>query len=305
MRRRLVGLAVCVAVVALIVLLALASGNDRSGASGAGNARAAPSEHAPAPARPAGAVSVHPARGWAGEAVVDRRMDDWEPAVAADPHGGRVYLMTTRYGGPRACHTCPAHQIMVLVSRDNGRSFGPARYLCACPGVGGQNDPQVEVDVHGTVYAVWMNDYDPGVVFARSTDHGATWTRPLAVRAAGMRFTDKPILAVSPSGRDVYIAFNSSDSYVLASHDGGTTFSQPVRTNRDGRYYFAGGGFVAPNGTATFGETSYTQSSTGPVRILVMRSTDGGATWRQTEIDRVQQQPTCVSRGCPAGFYGP
>ena len=34
------------------------------------------------------------------------------------------------------------------------------------------------------------------------------------------------------AGKDVYVGFNSSDSYVAASHDYGDTFSAPVMIKR-------------------------------------------------------------------------
>src|SRR6476619_4714129 len=32
--------------------------------------------------------------GWTGELPVDTMVDDWEPAIAADPHGPYVYVLT-------------------------------------------------------------------------------------------------------------------------------------------------------------------------------------------------------------------
>lgn len=230
--------------------------------------------------------------------------NDWEPTVATDPVGPYVYLVTTRYGAPACAHRCPDPALVFSVSSDGGATFGSERYLCVCRGIDGQNDPQVAVARDGTVYAAWLNGFVPGVVFSRSSDRGRTWTRPRAVMGV-LEFSDKPILVISPSGRDVYIAFNASDSYMVASHDRGATFSDPVRTNNDGRYYFADGGYVAPNGVVTFSEASYTQESTGPVFIHAMQSGDGGRSWRTALVDVVAEQPACTSDGCPPDFLGP
>src|SRR5437899_44049 len=71
-----------------------------------------------------------------------------------------------------------------------------------------------------------------------------------------LSYNDKPILAISPSGQDVYLAFNDkTDAYAVASHDYGATFSAPVKTNADDFEYLAYGGTVAPNGNVYFGET--------------------------------------------------
>jgi hypothetical protein len=149
-----------------------------------------------------------------------------------------------------------------------------------------------------------MNDFD--VMFARSADHGATWTTPVNLRLqSGLHFTDKPILAISPTGADVYIAFNASDSYVATSHDRGTTFSISAPTNSDGRYWFAEEGAVAPDGTVMFGESSEEQSGLGPVQLAIVRSTDRGAHWATSSIGTSQERPPCTTSTCPVDFYGP
>jgi len=248
--------------------------------------------------------AAHP--GWTGEQLLGSNAnDDWEPAVAADPAKPYVYIVTTRYGGTKACSTCPDPALILKVSSDGGRTFGKDRFLCACPGVAGQNDPQIEVTRKGAIYAAWLNDYVPGVVFSKSNDHGLTWTHPITLKTPAIAFGDKPALAISPTGHDVYVAWNASDSYISVSHDFGASFAPPVKTNTDTRYWFAYSGGVAPNGTVTFAETNYTQASTGPVRVDAIRSTDGGLHWHTTLIDTVSQQPPCVSPGCPLEFYGP
>ena len=55
------------------------------------------------------------------------------------------------------------------------------------------------------VYATWMNDYD--MMFSKSPDHGRTWTAPIEV--SGTAWGDKPWIGVSPSGTDVYIAYET------------------------------------------------------------------------------------------------
>jgi hypothetical protein len=247
---------------------------------------------------------AHP--GWSGEQLLGSvKNDDWEPAVAADPAHPYVYILTTRYGGQKACSDCPDPALILNVSKNGGEGFGPDQFLCACAGVTGQNDPQIEVASDGTVYAAWLNDYVPGVVFSKSSDHGHTWTTPITLKTPAIAFGDKPALAISPSGRDVYVAWNSSDSYISVSHNFGASFGPPIKTNADSRYWFAFAGAVAPNGTVTFSETNYTQDSLGPVRVDAIRSTDGGQRWQTVLIDTVAQQPPCVSDGCPVDFYGP
>ena len=231
--------------------------------------------------------------------------NDWEPAIAVDPGGSFVYQATTRYGGPKACQSCSDPAIIVRTSSDGGATFGADHYICACKNVKAQNDPELAVASDGTIYAAWLNDYQPGVVFSKSLDHGASWSTPKSVEGKGLSFSDKPILAISPTGKDVYIAFNSSDSYVVASHDFGGTWGARVKTNSDSLYWFAEGGAVAPNGNVYFSESAENQSATGQVKLAVLRSTNGGGSWTTTFVDTSEQQPACTVPSCPPDFLGP
>jgi hypothetical protein len=250
------------------------------------------------------AIAQAAAPGWSSEARWSAN-DDWEPTIAADPSSNWVYQATTRYGGPKACSSCPGTAIIFRASSDGGATWGADRFICTCKNVKAQADPVLAVSSTGAVYAVFMNDYNPGVMFSKSTDHGATWTAPLAVSGKSLSFTDKPWLAISPSGQDVYIAFNSSDSYVVASHNGGATFPTRVKTNADSLYWFAEGGAVAPNGTVYFAESAENQSATGAVKIAVLKSSNGGTSWTTTFVDTSQEQPACTVPTCGADFFAP
>ncbi|HEY7151758.1 MAG TPA: sialidase family protein [Solirubrobacterales bacterium] len=252
-------------------------------------------------------LAVKPARGWRGERLWHPRADDWEPAVAGRPGSARVYMLTTRFGRPACERSCPDPAIRLRASRDGGRSWGRDRYLCRCRGSRNQYDPQIEVASDGSLYAAWLDGFTPGVTFARSDDHGHTWTKPVHVDRR-LAWSDKPILAISGDGKDVYIAFNgptNGDAYVAVSHDRGDDFGRPVPTQTNRRYHFAGGGVVAPDGTVAFAGTSYNQHSTAGVRVLATTSTDGGQSWRNVKVDRMAKQPNCISKGCPKDFYGP
>ncbi|HYT30727.1 MAG TPA: sialidase family protein [Actinomycetota bacterium] len=240
------------------------------------------------------------------EHIWNTTANDWEPTVAADPGTSFVYQMTTRYGGTHVCGSGMQHCIFFRASADGGTTWGPDSQMCpgtSCKRVQAQNDPEMKVSASGVIYAAWMNDYD--VVFAKSSDHGATWSTPIDFKkASGLSFTDKPILIISADGHDVYVAFNSSDSYVVASHDSGATFGPAVKTNSDGLYWFAEAGAVAPNGAAYFSESAENQTPVGPVKLYVLKSTNGGTSWASTLVDTSQQQPPCTVKNCPADFFG-
>src|SRR5581483_9199850 len=145
------------------------------------------------------------APGWQGERPLDPKADDWEPAVAADPAAPYVYTLHNRFG-VHACKQCPDPAMILNVSTDGGTTFGPDAFICRCKGVGSQFDPEIEVVPDtGDVYAAWMNNFT--IVFARSSDHGATWTAPVPVIGT-RKWSDKPILATSADGQDVYVGFN-------------------------------------------------------------------------------------------------
>ncbi len=203
------------------------------------------------------AAPAAPAPGWAGEQVISPTADDWEPAIAADPSAPYVYLLATRYTGPTACgNQCPLPYHVLKISSDGGATWGPDRYLCACRGVQGQFDPEIEVVPNtGAVYAAWMNGFN--VVFSKSTNHGQTWTAPVPVYGK-VSWNDKPILAVSDTGNDVYIAFNGptgGDPWIAQSHDAGATWTQTKIVDSK-RYIYAFDGDVLSNGTVVFSETS-------------------------------------------------
>ncbi len=307
MHRRLVATLLCLA--AITAACSTTHGDGGPGEQG-GDADAAvgPARIAAAaelPAKVSAPIARAAAPGWQSETLWSATNNDWEPTVAVDPSSNWVYQATTRYGGPKACNNCPDPAIIVRGSSDGGATWSPDRYLCACSKVKAQNDPVLAVSTTGVVYAVWMNDYNPGVMFAKSSDHGVTWTAPISVKGKGLSFTDKPWLTISPSGQDVYVAFNSSDSYVVASHNSGASFSARVKTNTDSLYWFAEGGAVAPNGTVYFSESAENQSATGPVQLAVLKSTNGGTSWTTTFVDTSQQQPPCNVPSCGVDFFAP
>ena len=244
---------------------------------------------------------------FANEQLAGTLADDyWEPTTAADPHSGYVYQAVTGIGSHEcAQHNCPGTSILVRASSDGGATWGPFVFVCGtdCKNVGWQFDPELAVAADGTVYAAWLNTFDPGTVLSKSYDHGRTWTTPVTMSGT-LRYNDKPVLVISPSGKDVYLAFNGkTDAYAVASHDYGATFSAPVKTNSDAFIYLAYGGTVAPNGNVYFGETGEPKSGSGVEPVALVSSSDGGQTWKTTILDTSQDPPVCTFRGCYADFF--
>src|SRR3954471_11555767 len=94
------------------------------------------------------------APGWTPESRWSAN-DDWEPTIAADPSSNWVYQATTRYGGPKACSSCPGTAIIFRASSDGGATWGADRFICTCRNVKAQADPVLAVSTTGVVYAVF------------------------------------------------------------------------------------------------------------------------------------------------------
>src|SRR5262245_10100929 len=254
-------------------------------------------------------LTARPTPGWAGERILSDTGNDWEPAIAADPNAPFVYVLHNRYGGPDACaDDCPDPAMILHVSRDGGRTWRPERFLCRCKGWKGQFDPLLDVVPEtGDVVAVWMNQSK--VHFSRSSDHGTTWSRPVWIHV-DVRWGDKPNLALSDDGKDVYIQFNGptdGDNYIATSHDGGESWSTERLTNGP-RYYFDYGGAVLPDGRVVFSQISFSytgphHAAEGTQQIHVFVSPNEGVTWNEILVDELELGSPCTSRSCYADFY--
>jgi hypothetical protein len=260
------------------------------------------------------AAPSDPAQGWAGSTVVNPNVDDWEPAVAADPTSPYVYVLTTRYGQPKTCPShCPTPYITLTISSDGGATWGPQVPLCVCLGSGAQYDPVIEVvPTTGDVYAGFLNADRAGgfsTVFTKSSTHGQTWTDPVHVYGS-VAWTDKDELTIGPTGQDIYFSWNGptgGDLWVGQSHDYGATWTQ-TKVVDSKRYFYAYDGRVLPDGTVVFSESSVTytdpgQAAAGDVWHHAIISRDGGGTWQNVIVDKVPLGEACVADGCSNDFY--
>jgi hypothetical protein len=261
-----------------------------------------------------GQQTTQPATGWVGSRLLSLNTDDWEPAVATDPKAPWVYLLTTRYGVlPPGCTShCPSPFIALAISSDGGSRFGSQVPLCLCLGVKAQYDPVIEVVPDtGDVYAALLNgDRHNGfsTSFTKSIDHGRTWSAPVHVYG-NVSWTDKPEIATSASGKDVYVSWNGpegGDLYVGQSHDYGETWTQQKLSDSK-RYYYAYDGRVLADGTVVFSESSLQYSGAknvqGEVWHHAVISRDGGATWEDRVVAKVPVGENCVADGCKPDFY--
>jgi len=248
------------------------------------------------------------APGWFSEAAASGE-DDWEPAVAVDPGNANfVYQLVTRYTGPKPCGNCKLPAIRLRRSTNGGQTWTESWLKQTTKA---QYDPQIEVDINGNVHACFLNGTTPGTTYVKSTDHGATFSAGVDWSGNGRKpqWNDHPWLGVTRDGQHVYIGFNSTDSYSVASHNGGTTWSLPVKMNTDVRYYFNQGVAISPtNGNVAYIATSDYQSGAtynGPSNVKVFKTTNGGTSWTNVLLDTSLDVPTCTwAAGCNKGFLG-
>ena len=251
-----------------------------------------------------------PATGWVGEFPYDTTWDDWEPAIATDPKAPYVYALVTRYGAPKPCQgNCPTPFIVLEISADNGQTWSEGKPLCACKG-SGQFDPIIEVVPDtGDVYSLFMIGFN--VWFIKSTDHGQTWSAPVSTYG-NIPWEDKPVIAVSDDGQDVYASFNGQtggDPWIAQSHDAGVTWTQ-TKIIDSGEYIYAFDGDVDANGNVYFSESALTYPNagkasgvTGSIHHHVFISRDEGKSWEDKVVATVQPGIVCVAAGCTGDFY--
>ncbi len=128
-----------------------------------------------------------------------------------------------------------------------------------------------------------------------------------------MSWNDKPVIAVSDDGRDVYATFNGptgGDPWLAQSHDFGATWTQTKLVNSD-RYYFAFDADVAPDGTVYLSQSAILYGGggnkgttpTGTIDEHVFVSTNRGSSWTDRNVAQVQPGLACTAAGCTPDFY--
>ncbi|MBV8532092.1 MAG: exo-alpha-sialidase [Candidatus Eremiobacteraeota bacterium] len=220
----------------------------------------------------------------------------WEPVNAADPSSNWVYQMTTDQR---------PDYLLFRSSSDGGRIWSAPRHLCRRGvRVPFQYDPQIAVAADGTIDVICLDGFRPGVVFARSRDHGVRWSK--AIRLDGtMSYSDKPTLVISPSGKDIYVSFNARYAlYVASSHDYGATWTPAARATAHRYWYYSYGGAISPDGAAWFavdGETGLNQTGGGHVELVT--SSDGGTSWKEIPFAVTHEGARCSVKHCYPDFY--
>jgi hypothetical protein len=277
----------------------------------------------------------------AGTSPTDFRIAvDASAAVDLHGHAFLAYLAFQKLPEASASKTVPGNGMFVRRSLDGGRTweamstplveyssmepFQDKAYLVADNGAASPHA--------GNLYVGWtsFSKSKSDVLFARSTDDGKSWSRPMVISAEpGTPTAGDPNAivgfhaAVGPDGA-VYAIWPDGRGIVLAvSHDGGRTFERPRRvvpirsaplfftTTKTGPL-FGVSGFPFANGLPSLAVASQGSSGRlvmtwgdtlfGDVDIMVSTSDDGGRTW--TEPARVNDDAKHNGKDQVLGWLG-
>lgn len=229
--------------------------------------------------------------------------NDWEPSLGIGPHNA-VYVSATR-ARERGADSGRATNTVVWSSSDGGDTFAPARVLFA--GGDWQADARVVVDGNGVVYVSWISATD--VAIATSRDGGRGYSLRLLPRQG---ITDKPEIAVSADGRDLYVAAEADGGpEALVSHDAGVTWARHKIVRSDSLHHWPTALRIGPDGTLWLSTPAVSyrglRDTIADVDLYIYRSRDRGATWEGTKVARAPRTSTrCLhTEECPAVFPYP
>jgi hypothetical protein len=206
-----------------------------------------------------------------------------EPAIAAG-FGGQVVVAAME--GPEQTAT----RLMLWRSDNGGGTWLAPFYLPRDRDVGLiQGDPWLQPIGHGRfALAHYARNAEasnrPAAVVQQSEDGGKTWG-PARVLYRGV---DKTVLAVSPSGRQLVVAFTTFDPHkrpgvqVHRSTDGGATWQEvPAAFAGTKAQYNADGIVVTNRGHMAIG---WDVQAGRRYRRVVTATTDDGKSWQETEL---------------------
>ncbi len=196
-------------------------------------------------------------------------------------------------------------EIFFARSGDGGKTFGqPVNLSNSLAGDGkgrlterywDNGSLDLAMGPNGNLYATWT-EFDGRLWFRRSLDRGGTFSPPLRVAGGpGAKPARGPSLAIAAHGT-VHLAWTvgenkSADIHIATSGDAGCSFGPPRVALRSSGHSDAPKIAVDAKGTI---HLVYSESADGPFgryRILFVRSTDGGRTFKKPrEISKPQSK---------------
>ncbi|CAB3788028.1 sialidase family protein [Pararobbsia alpina] len=223
----------------------------------------------------------------------------WAPRIVVVPgHPGKIALLWQEIIFSGGSH---GGDILFARSTDGGVSFSAPINLSNSRGGDGKGrldrdtwsngSLDLAIAPDGTLLAAWT-EYDGMLWLARSTDGGASFSRPVRVAGDGRRPARGPSLATGPR-QTVYLAWTvgndrSADISVSQSDDGGQTFGRPYVVGAGPGY--ADAPRLAAGRTGTL-HLVYAQSEDGPSRRYHVRYAQSISGAGKFGVPRVISQP--------------
>jgi len=179
-------------------------------------------------------------------------------------------------------------------------------------------DPSITVDTAGNFYYGHLTNpassyFIDRIVIQKSTNGGANWNNGSFTGFIPPKQQDKEWLCVDPRNNNIYTTWTQFDSYGSSSStdssiilfsrstDAGNTWSSALRINKKAGDCIDGDNTVEGAVPCTGPNGEIYVSWSGPLGIVMDKSTDGGSTWL-TEDKFVTSQPTGWDYGVP-GIY--
>ncbi|MBI3411045.1 MAG: exo-alpha-sialidase [Planctomycetes bacterium] len=241
------------------------------------------------------------------------------------PHKGNIYIAWTRFD--KYGSKDPDHKSHIYFSRstDAGKSFAVPHRISEVPGDCLDSSKTVmgavpAVGPKGEVYVVWGGPL--GLVMAKSTDGGLNFGKnqvlgetpggwDFAVKGLG-RCNGLPVVCTDVSeGKDrgsIYVTWidlrnGDPDVFLIASRDGGETWSKPLRVNDDpkgnGKDQFFTWMAVDPvDGSVNIAFYDRRDTEGTKTGVTLARSIDGGRSFVNYKIN---QEPFACE---PKTFFG-
>jgi hypothetical protein len=250
-------------------------------------------------------------------------LDDKE-SLTADPDSGYVYAMWDRLVAPSEHANLHATENAIgyrgatwfASSADNGDNWATARKIYDPGEVNQTIANQIAVEPNGTLLDLFLqiNNFSNAhknrgfnVAVMRSTDHGATWSKPVFVsklvdRTVTTPGDNRPLrtgdiapdIAIDRSSGAVYVVWQDAVSgtpaiYLSRSTNGGVGWSSPQKVSDSPAGVSAFTPSVDVNSDGAVGVTFYDfrrdtpDSATALTDYWIRTSTDGGSTWSDSQ----------------------
>jgi hypothetical protein len=250
-------------------------------------------------------------------------LDDKE-SITADPSSGHVYAIWDRLVAPNGHASLEATENAIgyrgptwfASSADNGETWSTARMIYDPGEVNQTIANQIAVEPDGTLVDVFLqiNNFSNShgnrglnVAVMRSTDHGASWSKPVFVHklvSATVRTPGDgqplrtgniiPDIAIDQHTGALYVVWQDAVSgtpavYLSKSPDGGSTWTAAQKVSDSPAGVSAFTAAVDVNAAGAVGVTYYdfrndtADTATALTDYWIRTSTDGGAGWAPSQ----------------------